>query len=144
MKGRTYRYFNGKPLFPFGFGLSYSSFQYDRMKVDQNVLKRGEGTKIRLTIPIKNVSQRDGQEVVQLYIKRKGDEDGPRKELRAIKKVDISAGEIASVLIELSEKEFAWWDEEQLAVVPVSGTFEVMVGGSSQDQDLQRTTVEIK
>jgi beta-glucosidase len=87
MKGRTYRYFKGEPLYPFGFGLSYSSFAYSDL-----VAKRtAKGAEIRATV--KNTSKREGDEVVQLYVAGGPEPEAPVRSLRGFQRVRLRAGE---------------------------------------------------
>lgn len=88
MTGRTYRYFKGDPLFPFGYGLSYTTFNYGNIKLEQTI-KVGETAKI--IVPVTNTGNRDGEEVVQVYLKKQEDAEGPVKTLRAFKRVQIPA-----------------------------------------------------
>lgn len=141
MTGRTYRYFKGEPLFPFGYGLSYTTFQYGAIE-GNNTLKVGEGTTVR--VPVTNTGDRDGEEVVQLYLKKQGDDEGPNKTLRAFKRVRIPAGETVNVELELTPKQWLWWDEQTNTMREVPGTYDILVGGSSMDKDLQTKTVELK
>jgi beta-glucosidase len=91
MKGRTYRYFSGEPLYPFGFGLSYSTFEYSRL-----VAKRTpKGAEIRATV--KNTSARDGAEVVQLYVSGGPEAEAPIRNLRGFKRIPLRAGESREV-----------------------------------------------
>jgi beta-glucosidase len=95
MKGRTYRYFEGEPLFPFGFGLSYSTFAYSGL-----VAKRtGRGAEIRATV--RNTSSRDGDEVVQLYVSGGSEPEAPARSLRGFQRVHLRAGESRDVTFEL-------------------------------------------
>ncbi len=87
MKGHTYRYFKGEPLYPFGFGLSYSSFQYS----DLNAKQTDEGAQIRATV--KNTSKVDGDEVVQLYVGGGAGEEAPIRNLRGFQRIHLRAGE---------------------------------------------------
>ncbi len=87
MKGHTYRYFKGEPLYPFGFGLSYSSFQYS----DLNAKRTDEGAQIRATV--KNTSKVDGDEVVQLYVGGGAGEEAPIRNLRGFQRIHLRAGE---------------------------------------------------
>ena len=121
MKGHTYRYFEGKPLYPFGYGLSYTTFRYKRAKVKNN----------SLIIPVKNTGKREATEVVQVYVRRKGDPDGPSKTLRAFRRVTIPAGKTVKVCIPLEDETFLWWDEEKQDMVPLPGKYELLYGGSS-------------
>lgn len=141
MTGRTYRYFKGDPLFPFGYGLSYTTFQYGDMKLDETI-KAGETAQV--TIPVTNTGNRDGEEIVQLYLRKQGDSEGPAKTLRAFKRIQIPAGETLNVTLELTPKQWEWWDAQTNTMRTTAGTFEVMVGGSSRDSDLQVKTIELQ
>lgn len=140
MTGRTYRYFKGDPLFAFGYGLSYTTFKYGDMKLDP-VLQVGETAKV--TVPVTNTGNRDGEEIVQLYLRKQGDSEGPAKTLRAFKRVQIPAGETVNVTLELTPKQWEWWDAQTNTMRTTAGTFDVMVGGSSRDSDLQVKTINL-
>ena len=128
MQGRTYRYMQEKPLFCFGHGLSYSSFEYGKPQIKDNVL----------TINVKNKSKRDGEEVVQLYLQRPDDNVGPQKTLRATKRVKIAAGKTANVTFTLTNETFNWWDSDHNVVRPLKGKYNILVGGSSDDKKLKK------
>ncbi len=121
MKGRTYRFFEGDPLFPFGHGLSYTTFSYGKAKV-----KRGT-----LEVKVTNTGQRDGTEVVQLYVRRPSDPFGPSKTLRGFQRVQIPAGKTVKVRFPLGEETFLGWNEEEQDMLPLKGKWELLVGGSS-------------
>ena len=121
MKGRTYRYFEGEPLFPFGFGLGYTTLEYGKPHV------RGH----RLSVRITNTGSREAQEVVQLYARNLADAEGPLKSLRGFKRVTVPAGETVRVSFRLTDDVFLSWSEEKQDMVPVEGEWELMVGGSS-------------
>jgi beta-glucosidase len=87
MKGRTYRYFTGTPLYPFGFGLSYSSFAYSGL----SARRTNRGAEIRVTV--RNTSARDGDEVVQVYVAGGSGEGAPIRSLRGFQRVRLKAGE---------------------------------------------------
>lgn len=140
MAGHTYRFFKGKPLFPFGYGLSYTTFKYGKMKLDSSV-KVGETAKI--TVPVTNTGSRDGEEVVQVYLKKNGETDGPIKTLRAFKRVRIPAGKTVKVELELTPKQLEWWDNTTNTMRTMQNTFDVLVGGSSQEKDLQKKTLKL-
>ena len=123
MKGRTYRYFQGEPLYPFGFGLSYTSFEYDDAQV------KGKN----LVIPVTNTGAVDATEVVQLYVKQAEDTEGPLKSLRGFKRVQIPAGQTVEVSLPLSEETFLAWNEEKQDMVPAKGKWELLYGGNSHD-----------
>ena len=142
MVGRTYRYMQDTPLFPFGYGLSYTTFSYDKVVLDKSEVTAGQT--LKLTVPVTNVGKRDGEEVVQVYLKKQGDAEGPVKTLRAFKRVFIPAGQTANIEFDLKDKELEWWDEQTNTVRVCSGTYDIMVGGSSEDESLRRTLVTIK
>ena len=142
MVGRTYRYMQDTPLFPFGYGLSYTTFSYDKVVLDKSEVTAGQT--LKLTVPVTNTGKRDGEEVVQVYLKKQGDAEGPVKTLRAFKRVFIPAGQTANIEFDLKDKELEWWDEQTNTVRVCSGTYDIMVGGSSEDESLQQTLVTIK
>ena len=128
MEGHTYRYFRGEPLFPFGYGLSYTNFHYGAGKVHDGVLE----------FTVKNNGKRNGTEVVQLYVRKPDDPTGPNKTLRAFRRVTVMAGATATVRIPLDEEVFTWWSETAQNMVPVHGEYELLFGGSSADSDLKK------
>ena len=138
MKGRTYRYFNDA-LFPFGYGLSYTEWKVEGGKWMGNT--NGGGT---LSVDVTNCGQREGAEVVQLYIRDLSDKEGPLKSLRGFKKVHLRPGQTATVDIALDKKSFEFWDAETNTMRTKSGTFELLYGTSSADKDLQKLTVTIQ
>lgn len=132
MKGRTYRYFEGTPLFPFGHGLSYTTFVYGKAEVKDGCL----------LVPVTNTGRMDGDEVVQLYLNRPDDAGGPRKTLRAFKRVHIPAGATRTVSLPLTEETFNWWDTATNTVHPLKGSYKLLYGGSSDDRALQTMMYE--
>ena len=138
MKGRTYRYFNDA-LFPFGYGLSYTEWKVEGGKWNGNA--NGGGT---LSVDVTNCGQREGAEVVQLYIRDLSDKEGPLKSLRGFKKVHLKPGQTTTVDITLDKKSFEFWDAETNTMRTKSGTFELLYGTSSADKDLQKLTVTIQ
>jgi len=132
MKPSTiHRYVSEKetPLYPFGFGLSYTKFSYSNLRVDKKIIK--PDGKIKVSVDVKNIGKRDGEEVVQLYINDVySSVTTPRKTLKGFKRVKIKKGETKIVSFVLTSEELAIWNREMKRVVE-PGKFEVMVGGNS-------------
>lgn len=142
MTGRTYRYMTQQPLFPFGYGLSYTTFEYGNLSLAKEQIKESEP--LKLTVNVTNNGQRDGEEVVQVYLKKQDDAEGPGKTLRAFKRVRIPAGKSVEVAFDLNGKELEWWDAQSNTMRVCAGRYDVMVGKSSQDRDLQRGSFVIE
>ncbi|MCD7902039.1 MAG: glycoside hydrolase family 3 C-terminal domain-containing protein [Bacteroides sp.] len=142
MAGRTYRYLKQEPLFAFGHGLSYTTFKYGDIQLSKAEIPVGES--IKVVTSVTNSGKYDGEEVVQVYLKKKDDTEGPVKTLRAFKRVFIPAGETKTVELELSGKQMEWWDENSNTIRTSEGTFDVMVGSSSGEQDLQTVQLVVK
>jgi len=130
MEGRTYRYFRGEPLFPFGHGLSYTTFDFANLRIDGPQVS--VGGKVTICVDIANTGDRAGEEVVQLYTRRPGDTSGrPIKTLRGFKRLALQPGERKTVAFTLYVNQLGSCDEAgQFVIAP--GTVEVMVGNSSQ------------
>ncbi len=140
--GRTYMYFKGEPLYPFGFGLSYSSFKYSNIKLHASSISRTGGTSI--SVDIQNTGSRTGDEVVQLYVRRLSPDPGsPKEQLEGFKRVTLVPGEKRTASIPIAAASLAMWNDttQQLEVKP--GAIELLIGSSSSDirgkQDLQIT-----
>jgi len=134
MKGRTYRYFEGQPQYAFGHGLSYTTFAYSKMKY-----KKG-----KLFVNITNTGKRKGTEVAQVYMRYLPDTDGPLKTLRGYKRVTLEPGETQTVEIDMPRERFEGWDKQTNTMRTLPGRYELMVGGSSDDNDLMKTIIKIK
>jgi beta-glucosidase len=106
MKGKTYRYFEGDPLFCFGHGLTYTEFFYGKPKSDKRTLK--EGQTLYVTVPVGNIGTREGTEIVQLYIDRPSDVEGPIQALRDYRRVTLAPGASEMVVFELTEEGKPW------------------------------------
>lgn len=141
MAGHTYRFFKDTPLFSFGYGLSYTTFRYGKAKMD-SALKVGKT--LRINVPITNTGNMDGEEVVQVYVRKQGDTDGPVKTLRAFRRVRIPKGKTVKVALELTPKQLEWWDAQSNTMRTVEGTYDILVGGSSRDADLQVHELSIR
>ncbi|MDA6070642.1 glycoside hydrolase family 3 C-terminal domain-containing protein [Flavobacterium sp. AC] len=141
MKGRTYRY-TTDVLFPFGFGLSYSKFTIGEAKLNKANIKPNENT--QLSFPVKNISKRDGTEIVQVYVRKENDTDGPLKTLKAFKRVNLKAGEKQLVTIDLPASSFEFYDATTIAMKVTSGLYEVYYGNSSETKDLKMIKVSVQ
>ena len=129
MKNRTYRYYTGEPLFPFGYGLSYTRFEIGAPSYYDN----------QVSVDVKNIGSRAGMETVQVYIRNLSDPDGPLKSLRSYRQVTLQPGQKQTVTIDLPRKCFEGWDVSTNSMRVVPGRYEVMVGSSSADKDLKKT-----
>ena len=134
MKGRTYRYFSD-PLFAFGYGQSYTTFAIGDATIE------GQGGSYKVSVPVTNSGQRNGTEIVQLYIRNTADQDGPLKSLRGFQRVDVKAGQSATATIALTPESFEFWDAETNTMRTKPGTYEILYGNSSLDKDLKRLTI---
>ena len=134
MTGRTYRYMKETPLFPFGHGLSYTTFKYGKLKMNDDKIAAGQN--LNVVIPITNTGSRDGDEVVQVYLKKMDDTEGPVKTLRAFKRVRIPAGKTVEVKFSLDDTQLEWWDEQSNTMRVCPGNYTVMVGGTSCEKSL--------
>ena len=127
MEGHTYRYFKGKPLFPFGHGLSYSEFAYGEAVLAEDML----------SIPVTNTSKTDGDEVVQVYLRRNDDVDGPIKSLRGFRRVHIKAGETVVVEIPMAPEDIDLFNPAAGTFDNPSGTYMLYYGGTSDESRLK-------
>ena len=134
MKNRTYRYFRGEPLFSFGYGLSYTTFEYGKP-----VYKDGQ-----VSVSVKNTGSVDGTEIVQVYIRRSADVEGPIKTLRGYARVELKTGERKTVKIDLPHDRFENWDPATQTMRVVPGRYELLIGSSSADRDLESIMVDIQ
>jgi beta-glucosidase len=135
--GRTYMYFKGKPLYPFGFGLSYTTFNYSRLKLSSKNLKaNGEVT---INVDVKNTGKLAGDEVVQLYIKHVNSKIvRPIKELRGFKRITLLPNETKTVQIPLKAETLAYWDVGKHCFSVEKDKIQIMIGTSSRDIKLKK------
>jgi beta-glucosidase len=133
-KGRTYMYFQGTPLYPFGFGLSYTTFTYSALRLSSTTL--AQGGSVTVSVDVTNSGTRDGDEVVQLYVSYPTTTGVPRpiKQLRGFKRVTVAAGATQTVNLPLTYSQLAYWDATAKAFAVQPGTVHLMVGGSSVDK----------
>lgn len=134
MKGRTYRYMSD-PLFPFGFGLSYTSFSIGNARLNKTTLSKGDD--FQLSIRVSNTGKRNGTEIVQVYVKKVGDTTGLLKTLKGFERINIPAGKTAQAMITLPYNSFEFYDNKTLQMDVVPGEYDVWYGSSSDSKDLK-------
>jgi beta-glucosidase len=141
MKGRTYR-FMSDPLFPFGFGLSYTTFSVGTAEISRNKISK-DGN-VELIIPVSNTGKRTGTEIIQVYVHKVNDTDGPLKTLKGFKRIELAAEKSGQVVINLSSASFDFFDRisGKMAVTP--GDYEIWYGNSSDVRDLKMAMITIQ
>ena len=142
MKGRTYRYMTEDPLYPFGFGLSYTNYYFSKPVLSSNTVRNGSTVRVRVNVL--NGGQMDGSEAVQVYVKRLDDAGAPIKALKGFQKLTLKAGETQTATITLDGEAFEYYDDTiyELAVKP--GRYQIFYGTSSLDKDLQSFDFVVK
>ena len=138
---RGYLFDEVSPLFPFGFGLSYTTFEFSNLRLAKKRIRRNESTRVR--VDVKNTGPRAGTETVQLYIRDLfSSVTRPVKELKGFAKVELQPGDARTVSLEITPESLAFYDiDMKYAVEP--GEFEIMVGNSSRDADLQKVVLNV-
>ena len=141
--GRTYMYFKGEPLYPFGYGLSYTTFAYSNFKLNSKTIKsNGEVT---VSVDITNTDKRVGDEVAQLYIQHLHSVvDRPHKELKAFKRITLKQGEKKTIELKFKVNDLKYWDENLHRFVLEEDKIKLMVGSSSADIKFQDVVDVIK
>lgn len=139
-KGRTYMYDKNPPLFPFGHGLTYTTFNYSGMKLDKHVAKEGET--INVSFKLENSGDYDSDEVVQLYVSYPDSKvERPAIALKAFKRVFVSKGKTTDILVSLKTDELKYWNVDKHAFVLEKGKVNLSIGASSADLRLNRSLV---
>jgi beta-glucosidase len=134
--GRTYQYFKGKPLYPFGYGLSYTNFAYSNLKVQDL------GAKVKVSFNLKNGGKVNGGEVAQVYVRfPELNIPIPIKQLKGFRRVNFNRGEAKLIEIEIDKAQLRYWDENKSKFVTPKGTYTIMVGASSGDIRLTQTII---
>jgi beta-glucosidase len=136
--GRTHMYFKGEPLYPFGYGLSYTTFQYANLKLSTARLpKTGQLT---VSVNVKNTGSRNGDEVVQLYVAHQGSKvERARQELKGFQRIAIQPNETKTITMTVKAEDLAYWDEKQNKWVVEEDQVKFMVGPSSAVTKLEKT-----
>ena len=142
MKGRTYRYMTQEPLYPFGYGLSYTRFDYKPARLAKAVIGKTESA--TLSVEVQNTGKRDGDEVVQVYLRNPNDPNGPLKALKGFKRITVKAGGSQKVDFVLSTEAFNSFNDNTKKFEILSGKYELLYGGSSDDKTLKKIGLEIQ
>jgi len=141
--GRTYMYFEGQVLYPFGYGLSFTSFEYSNLVLDKREYSIDDT--ISISAEIKNSGKMDGDEVVQLYVSvLESSVKRPLKELKGFERIRLKKGESDTVKFTLAESELDFWDTKSDSWNVEPGTYKISVGGSSEALVLTDTIIIIK
>ena len=136
--GRTYMYFKEKPLYPFGYGLSYTRFNYSGTTLNDRVIERGDT--LRVCFNLKNSGDMNGDEVVQLYVSaRKHTDKDPIKQLKAFQRISLRKGEMKKVELTVPYTELQVWDEKQNRFILPDKEMTLEIGASSSDIRLRTT-----
>jgi len=138
---RGYLFDDVSPLYPFGFGLSYTTFAFKNPRLAKNKIRRNEST--RLLVDVRNTGKRAGTEVVQMYVRDcVSSVTRPVKELKGFQKISLRPGETQTVALDITPESLAFYDIHMKCVVE-PGEFEIMVGNSSRDTDLQKVVLTV-
>ncbi|MGM9798839.1 MAG: xylan 1,4-beta-xylosidase [Parabacteroides sp.] len=142
MKGRTYRYMTQTPLYPFGYGLSYTTFAYGNGALSKTKIAANES--VTLTFDVANTGKRDGDEVAQVYVKNPNDPAGPIKALKAFKRISTKAGETQKVSIQLAPESFQSFNDKTQTMEIRPGKYQLLYGSSSAEKDLKQVDLVIE
>jgi beta-glucosidase len=131
-KGFTYMYFDGKPVFAFGRGLSYTTFEYSNLSISSSQIASGGSVQVK--VDVRNSGNRAGEEVVQLYVKNNDSTaNQPKEQLQGFERISLNAGETKTVSFSLSAEQLSFWDTNRRAFVVNSSAIDVMAGSASDD-----------
>ncbi len=144
MAGRTYRFFKGTPLYPFGYGLSYTTFTYNNLRTSTARLRAGDTVVVR--VDVTNTGQRAGDEVAQLYVRHLGSRvERPNEDLRGFRRVTLKPGETRTIEFSLPASSLAYWNPDGHRWVVEEESLELAVAASSTDVRVRRRIqVEIR
>ena len=126
MQNRTYRYFHGKPLYPFGYGLSYTTFSYSGLSLPKNAI--GAGDPLTAEVTVTNTGMREGDEVAQLYLSFPNVPGAPLRALRSFKRVHLKPGESQNITFELKDRDLSMVSEAGEPIV-AEGAYTLSIGG---------------
>lgn len=142
--GRTYMYFEGEPQYAFGYGLSYTTFDFTNLRTSADSLSQ-QGS-VEIEVDVTNTGKRAGDEIVQLYVRRPSSQvSRPTKALRGFRRVHLEPGKTATVMLKLDASDLSHWDTESGAWAVEPGPLEIAIGRSSRDADLRlRRTITLQ
>jgi beta-glucosidase len=133
-KGHSYWFYEGEVLYPFGYGLSYTTFEYSNFNVDRKIVSVNGENKIKVSVDIKNTGKLKGDEIVQVYIKDlESSVIQPRKRLKKFERISLESGETKTVSFELKNEDFSYWDENIKNWKIEEGDFEIQIAASLTD-----------
>ncbi|MDO5396444.1 MAG: glycoside hydrolase family 3 C-terminal domain-containing protein [bacterium] len=136
--GNTYQYYNNTPVYPFGYGLSYTSFEYSNMTIDKT--EADANGKVTMTVDVKNTGNTGGKEVVQLYVSHpQSNSMTPKKQLKGFEKVELAAGETKTVSFALDVSDMELYSEKLVKNEVPSGTYTAYIGKNADDVSLSKT-----
>lgn len=141
---RSYDARHTAPLFPFGFGLSYTSFRLDHLVVSPATVPAGngcEGDQVKVKVDVSNTGTRDGAEVVEVYVAQPAANVEPPRQLRGFAKLMLKAGETRTVSLTLDPHAFSVYENAGQKWVSPAGTYEIFVGTSSRDLPLRKSVI---
>ena len=142
MENRTYRYFRGTPLYAFGYGLSYTTFEIGKAKISKKSMKVDGSVKV--TVPVTNTGDREGTETVQVYVKALDYAEASIKDLKGFSKVSLKPGETKKVEIVLDGESFQYYDPSIDELSTKTGRYQILYGRSSLDKDLKNIDFIVK
>ncbi len=142
MENRTYRYFRGTPLYAFGYGLSYTTFEVGKAKISKKSMKT-DGS-VTITVPVTNSGDREGTETVQVYVKALDYAEASIKDLKGFAKVSLKPGETTKAEIVLDGESFQYYDPSIDELSTKSGRYQILYGTSSLDKDLKAIDFIVK
>ena len=137
MSNRTYKYFKGKTLYPFGFGLSYTKFNYQWVQEPQKIYRAGET--VNAVLRIKNTGEKDGDEVAQVYVKYPEGGRLPVKELRYFERKSVRKGETAEIKVSIPVEKLAKWSDEKGKTIVYPGIYSIFAGNHSENEEIAAT-----
>jgi beta-glucosidase len=142
MKNRTYRYFTGEAQYAFGYGLSYTTFEVGTAKLSSGQMRKNG--KVTVTVPVTNTGKREGTETVQVYVRALDDDGAPIKALKGFQKLRLGPGETRKAVITLDGEAFEYYDNNLFELATRPGRYQLFVGTSSLDKDLQKFDFTVK